>query len=98
MINVKVHPLALREYRRAVKWYRKRSILAAERFEQYVHRALEQIKAQPRMAIPFRKHYFWVKVKRYPFLIYYEHIDGDNWLVNAISHQHRRPGYWIRRS
>ena len=98
MINLRLHPLALREFRRSVKWYRKRSILAAERFEQFVNLALEQIKVQPRMGVTFRLRYFWVKVKRYPYLIYYEHLDGESWLVNAISHQRRRPGYWIRRN
>jgi len=98
MIELSIHPLANRERLRAIRWYQKRSHLAAERFEGFVDQAISKIESNPYLGTRFRKHYFWIKVKRYPFLLYYRPVEAHHWVLIAIAHQQRRLGYWLKRA
>jgi hypothetical protein len=42
------------------------------------------------------RHRFYL-LKRYPFQIIYRPISGDQWLIVAVAHSSRRPGYWSNR-
>jgi hypothetical protein len=44
-----------------------------------------------------RQRYRWMRVKRFPYLLYYEIRDPQPVLIYAIAHGRRRPAYWMRR-
>jgi plasmid stabilization system protein ParE len=91
------HPLAEREARAAYRWYARRSRRAALRFQQNVSTTVQRIASAPEQGASFRHIYRWMKVPRFPYLIYYEIRDPQSVLVYAIAHGRRRPGYWLRR-
>jgi hypothetical protein len=37
-----------------------------------------------------------VRLRRFPYLIYYVELDDSLWIA-AVAHQKRRPGYWSHR-
>lgn len=70
---------------------------AAEGFEVEFEQALEAIAKHPdRYPLCDDRHRFFL-LKRYPFQIIYREISDDRWLVVAVAHTSRRPGYWLDR-
>jgi len=96
-MDVLFHRLAAQEYRDARRWYeRRRAGLGAE-LKAAVEKAVERIAAQPDRWPVFRDRYRRVRLRRFPYALYY-HIDNlDDILILAVAHHRRRPGYWLRR-
>ena len=91
-------PSASREYLKARRWYAARSgeqIAAA--FADEVDRAVVRIAENPETGIEFRTRYLWVRLRRFPYLIYYRVVSADTLIVLAVAHKRRRSGYWMRR-
>jgi plasmid stabilization system protein ParE len=85
------------DYTESLRWYAERSKRAAEGFDVEFARALEAIAAHPdRYPMCDDRHRFYL-LKRYPFQIIYRPISGDQWLIVAVAHSSRRPGYWSNR-
>jgi plasmid stabilization system protein ParE len=70
---------------------------ATKRFADAVDAALQAILADP---------YRWpkeddqirsIRVKRFPYVIYFDIVDDSTALLLAVAHTSRRPGYWKRR-
>ena len=40
---------------------------------------------------------FWQRVRRFPFVIYFEPVAAGVVYVYAVAHARPRPGYWLRR-
>lgn len=97
-MEVLFHRLAAKEYLAARRWYARRSPATAVRFRDAVDEAIARITAEPSLGTPFRDRFRWVRVRRYPFLLYYAVITGDEVMVFAVAHSRRRPGYWLRRA
>lgn len=38
-----------------------------------------------------------MRVRKFPYLLYYTMLDGAEVLIVAVAHAHRRPGYWLSR-
>jgi hypothetical protein len=38
-----------------------------------------------------------VRLRRFPYILYYHVVDDSLALVLAVAHARRRPGYWRRR-
>jgi len=53
--------------------------------------------AAPQAGPSFRGRFRWVRLRRFPYLIYDLIIDSDRARVLAVAHARRRPGCWIRR-
>jgi plasmid stabilization system protein ParE len=81
------------DFTEALAWYAKRSLRAAAGFEAEFDKSLEVIGSDP-LRFPKcddRHQFYWMG--RYPYqVIYREH--GPVWLVIAVAHTKRRPGFW----
>ena len=98
MIPVEFHRLAANELRAASHWYAKRSPETAVRFELAVEAAVMRIRTDPD-ALPIeRRHLRWVRVRRFPYRLIFEHREPQRLVVIAVAHASRRPGYWRRRT
>jgi plasmid stabilization system protein ParE len=85
------------DYTESLRWYAERSRRAAEGFEAEYARALETIAADPqRFPLCDARHRFYL-MKRYPFYVVYRLTAQDRWLIVAVAHARRRPGYWSAR-
>ena len=85
------------EYTASLRWYAERSKRAAYGFEAEFARALEVIAASPdRYPLCDERHHYYL-LKRYPFHVIYRKRLADRWVVIAVAHTSRRPGYWLGR-
>ena len=91
------HRLAAREYRLARSWYRRRSPATAERFRDEVDRVVKRISEDPLQGAVFRDDFRWMRLQRFPYLLFYEVVDSSVIRVYAVAHARRRLGYWLRR-
>lgn len=91
-----VHPLAIKETRRAFRWYARRSYRAALRFQELFKKALADIEAEPQRWPKYLHGTRVLKLHKYPYLIVYHELAASV-LVVATAHGHRRPGYWKAR-
>jgi plasmid stabilization system protein ParE len=69
---VDLHPLALRELRSAYRWYARRSPTIAQRFRLAVNRVVQLIATDAEQGSPYRQRYRWMRVRSFPYLLYYE--------------------------
>ena len=72
---------AQQEYEKAIKWYLKRSLNAAEGFIEAVDFALKQACSHPTRWRNIYKHYYELGLKKYPFVIIYS-IEAE---INTIA-------------
>jgi plasmid stabilization system protein ParE len=98
MTIVRFHRLAIKDFERAYRWYARKNALAAERLREAVQAAVGRIRDYPTLAPANEEHERWVKVKRYPHLLYYvyDYQRQMAW-VYAVAHERRRLGYWRSR-
>jgi plasmid stabilization system protein ParE len=93
MTELRFLPSATEDYEDACTWYEARSMRAAERFEEAVERALDDIiQAPERWPFCDRRHRQHLLTK-YPYSIVYRLVD-DSVVVVAVAHARRRFGYW----
>lgn len=95
--GVYFHRLADSDLKQASAWYRRQSTRAANNFRFRVDAALQLILANPSIGTSIHVDYRWVKVRRFPYLIFYRQLGPASVFVIAIGHGHRKPGYWLRR-
>ena len=97
MDNLLIAEAAEEEYAKSLKWYAERNPRAAEGFEAAFGQALESIAAHPeRYPLCDDRQRFFL-LKRYAFHIIYRKISENRWLIIALAHSSRRPGYWRNR-
>jgi plasmid stabilization system protein ParE len=85
------------DFTASLRWYAERSTRAAEGFEIEFARALKAISSDPgRYPFCDDRHRFYL-LKRYPFQVIYREVSGGRWLIVAVAHASRRPGYWLDR-
>ena len=92
-----VHRLATKEYVKALRQYERQSVSISERFVEATHRALDLIEQNPKWWPRFDERRRWIKIKKFPYIIYFEVADAAIKIL-AVAHEKRRPGYWKRRS
>ena len=95
---VAIQAQAGREFRQAFHWYARRSPSAAQRFQTAVADMVRRIASAAEQGSPYRQRYRWMRLRRFPYLVYYEIRDPHPVLIHALAHVHRRPGYWLRRT
>ncbi len=88
---------AEQDYIESLRWYAERSKRAGEGFEAEFAQALEAIAANPRRYPLCDDRHRYYLLKRYPFQIINRLIADDQWLIVAVAHTSRRPGYWSNR-
>lgn len=91
--------MASREYVKARRWFATRAgEQLAGRFTAEVNRTVQRIAEKPdTIGTEFRRHYRWVRLRRFPYLIYYRVASRETVVVLAVALQRRRLGYWMRR-
>ena len=98
VVEIRFHRLAAQEFRDARKWYEGRRNEVGAEFRAEVDRAISRIEAQPDRWPKFRDRFRKVRLRRFPYLLYYSIIDPTHVMIFAVVHARRRPGYWIRRT
>lgn len=94
---ISFHRLAAKELKQAYKWYFRRSPKTAQRFIEAVDRVVIRIENNPELCPRFRKRYRWIRTHRFPFVLYFEILEGGGIVIMAVAHARRRLGYWNRR-
>jgi plasmid stabilization system protein ParE len=95
--SLSIAAAAEEDYAAALSWYAARSQQAAFGFEAEFERALQSIAASPdSYPLCDDRHRFFL-MQRYPFQIIYRKVAEESWLVIAVAHASRRPGYWSER-
>jgi plasmid stabilization system protein ParE len=93
-----IHPLAGQEMRASYRWYARRSQAAAQRFEAALEDVVQRIVLWAEQGAPYRQQYRWMRLPRFPYLLFYEVRDPQPVLIYALAHVRRRSGYWLRRT
>lgn len=94
---VDFHRLAVGEIRHERRYYTRISVALAARFMADVDDAVARIAANPQLGSPHHHGTRICRLRRFPFyLVYLE--DSVNLFVIAVANNHRRPGYWRRRT
>jgi toxin ParE1/3/4 len=91
------HRLAAQEFVKARRWYGRRNAQVEARFVTAVADTLAVLEANPLLAPPYQGNHRWQRVRRFPYVIYFEPITAGTIYVYAVAHARRRPGYWLRR-
>ena len=60
-------------------------------------RSIELIESGPEQWPIFVGRVGFIRLRRFPYLLYYERVEAAVVQVLAVAHGSRRPGYWRRR-
>lgn len=96
MISLEFHPEAVAELIGIAKQYERVSEKLAERFWKQFNAAVVRLKTFPDSHPKVSRNYRWVRLRRFPYVIYFRGIEGDSDMVVAFTHQARRR-YWLNR-
>lgn len=77
--------------------YKQVSEELAIRFFQIITDTLSQISRHPKIGSPFRSIYRKLALIEFPYNIFYEEKHASI-IIMSVSHQRRRPGYWLGRN
>lgn len=95
--TVRFHRLAAAEYKAALAWYRIRSEKAAGEFRNELRRMMQRLRTVTGSGTVFRGAYRWIRLRRFPYLLYFKIVSPDIIIIYAVAHARRRLGYWLRR-
>jgi plasmid stabilization system protein ParE len=76
-----------------MRWYRQRSLRAAEMFLDELDRAVGRIADYPGQFPEYASGARRMELDRFPYLIVFRETAGGAEIL-AVAHAHRRPGYW----
>ncbi len=85
-----LHPAAQKEYESAIKWYKKRSLLAAENFVLAVDEALKRVCGRPTWWRNSYKQYRELGVKKYPYTVIYIVNEEETLVLVMALYHHKR--------
>jgi plasmid stabilization system protein ParE len=95
-LPVELDPRAEDEARAAFLWYLERSERAAAAFEHEIAQAIERIGEAPTVYPLVDQELRRYLLDRFPYALLYS-IAETIVRVIAVTHQHRKPGYWAGR-
>jgi plasmid stabilization system protein ParE len=93
---VDIHPEAIAEAQAATRWYRERSISAADAYLAELDWAVKSISENPEMWPRYAHGTQRYIFHRFPFYLVYRETAGKIEII-AVAHGRRRPGYWKSR-
>jgi hypothetical protein len=96
-MEVRFHRLAAREYEEARNWYERRRAGLGPEFANETDRAIARIAKYPNRWPIYFERFRRVRLRRFPYSLYYFVVGSSRVLVLAVAHARRRPGYWRRR-
>ncbi len=95
-MNIRLLEPAQAELDEAVTWYAAQAPGLGEAFLIEALKTIKLIEQFPAAWHPLTPHIRRCRLKRFPYSVVYA-LDGDNILVLAVAHQHRKPNYWRSR-
>lgn len=95
-MRVIFHPEAHAEMIEQARYYEAKSEGLGSDFLDAVEEAAHRISQSPRAGQIERRNIRQRLVSGFPLTILYE-IQADRIYIAAVMHQHRRPGYWLKR-
>jgi plasmid stabilization system protein ParE len=96
-VNARLTPEAEDDITDAWRWYRQRSVPAADRFMRAMADALDQIERYPEERPILYRTARRALVPRFPYILLY-YVDGDDAVVFGCFHTARDPGLWRERA
>jgi len=96
--RVAIDARAGKEMRHALRWYMGQNPTAAQRFQTAVDDVVQKVGGAAEQGVLYRHRFRWIRLHKFPYLVYYEIRDPQPVLIYALAHAHRRPGYWLRRT
>ena len=91
-IELRFHPDAREEYLDAIAWYLTHSEMIARAFQQEVYEAIDRIQDGPSRWPIFADQVRWIRLRRFPYLLYFEEVSSSAVEILAVAHANRRPG------
>ena len=91
------HRLADLEFFRARRRYTRICPALGQRFADAVNAVVTLIDSNPNAGVAYSGIIRWLKPRHFPYLIYFKPLGNGDYFVFAVSHKHRKPGYWLRR-
>jgi plasmid stabilization system protein ParE len=91
------HPEARQEYLGILRDYMLVSKPVARRFQESVVHAVKLISAGPEQWPTFDSPVRFLRLRRFPYVLYFEPLSEKRIQVLAVAHYRRRPGYWADR-
>src|SRR3972149_5834611 len=83
-VAVVFHRLAARELREACRWYEERGAALGRSLAAEVDRAADRIAADPERWPIFRERYRWIRLRRFPYVLYDSVVDPRRLLDLAL--------------
>ena len=84
------------ELEEAITWYAGQAPGLGDAFLIETLKSIQLIEKFPQAWHPLTPHIRRCRLSRFPYSVVYT-LEGDDLLVLAIAHQHRKPGYWRNR-
>lgn len=97
MRTIRFHSEAEIEFREAVLWYENQHHGLGLEFLRCIDDAVQKIKRSPDAYPKVYKHLRRIVVKRFPFIIIYDHNDTEIFVI-AVFHSKRNPNKLIKRN
>ena len=91
-----IAPEAEQDIAEAYAWYEGRRVGLGEEFLSSVDACIETIRRTPDMYSTIHANYRRSLVRRFPYAIFYEHVDGSV-TVYCVFHTARDPSKWRQR-
>ena len=88
---------AILEYREALRHYDQISLRLGDRFVAAMDVAMTRILADPTSHPMELGTFRRIRVKQFPYALFFQVMADDTVGVVAVSHTSRRPGYWRHR-
>ncbi|MBI2477271.1 MAG: type II toxin-antitoxin system RelE/ParE family toxin [Planctomycetia bacterium] len=95
--EVEFHPQARQEYLGILQDYMVVSKPVARRFQECVAHAVKLISEGPEQWPAFDASVRFVRLRRFPYVLYFEPVGEQRVQVLAVAHGRRRPGYRAER-
>ena len=95
-MNVKYLKTARDEFHDAIKYYETRQIDLGMKFQSDIRCSIERIKEFPNTYVVVKENIRRCLLHKFNYSILYT-IKDNYILIIAISHQHKKPDYWVDR-
>ena len=96
-IAIRFLRLARKDLDNANRWYGRQDPGRAQRFANAMSHALQQIAGNPYLWPVYQGPFRWIRVGRFPYILYYRVLDPNTVLIYAVAQTSRRLGYWRKR-
>lgn len=95
-MEIRISSPALAELNHAAAYYEASRSGLAEEFASEFGKTLMRIKMAPKAGSLYDENVRCQMLRRFPYSVYYTE-KGNELVIVAVAHQHRKPGYWLGR-